>query len=81
MSNRQAKAFPLIALLLGASWAGAALGREQIDFQIMVIPDRGQNTAAYSIWYKVQVESCTTNMRGNRPIIEFDPRIDNRGSD
>lgn len=38
------------------------------------------NTAAYSIWYKVRVESCAVDANGNRKVIEYDPRIDNRGS-
>lgn len=190
MKNKHLATFPFLALLTGASFAGAALAKEEIDFQVMVIPDRGQNTvtsywpgsrapncairshagcyeippgeeaefrvtltngdnecshpgswrlkavvlggegdvddprakptrdgwgnlspqaakdfnadptsgevqveasgntftfqnmntAAYSIWYKVQVESCAPDPSGRRPVIEFDPRIDNRGS-
>jgi hypothetical protein len=190
MRKKRTNALLSVSLLLSASWSGAALGRENIDFQVMVIPDRGkntvtsywpgtraptcltrnhvgcyeipagedaeirvtltngdnvcahseswrlksvvlggegdlnnpaakpgpdgwgklspqavkdfdadqvsgevkaamdgntatfqnQNTAAYSIWYKVQVESCAADVRGKRRVIEFDPRIDNRGS-
>jgi len=63
MRKKRTNALLSVSLLLSASWSGAALG----------------NTAAYSIWYKVQVESCAADVRGKRRVIEFDPRIDNRG--
>ena len=39
-----------------------------------------QNDYSASVWYKVAVESCTVDEEGNRETLEYDPRVDNRGT-
>jgi len=54
-------------------------GVANVETQGNMMVVQNLNTAPYSIWYKVRVESCATNGRGARNVIEFDPRVDNRG--
>ena len=55
-------------------------GIARVDFDGNTAIIQNLNSAPYSIWYKIRVESCHGSPNKPGRVIEFDPRIDNRGN-